>query len=67
MREPFTGQYDITNLDIVARDISDAGANTVNNVAIIEITVASTITTARGNNWNPEMKKTVKVFRDNVN
>ena len=67
MREPFSGQYDITNLDIVARDIAETGPSTVNNVAIVEITVASSITTARGNNWNHEMKKTVKVFRDNVN
>ena len=68
MKEPFTGQYDITDLNIVARDISDSStANIVNNTAVVEISVSSTVTTARGDNWNHSMKKTVKVFRDNVN
>lgn len=63
MREPFTGQYQMTELKQVARETEEASAN-VSNYAIIEMTVVSTINNAKDQNFNYTMKKTIKVTRD---
>lgn len=63
MSEPFSGQYQITALNVAAREVSEA-AGKISNFAIIELTVESTINNAKEENYRYLLKKTVKVTRD---
>ncbi len=67
MKEPFNkAQYGIKALNIAAQEISEDGAasSKVHNTAIIELVINSTIETARGEAWDYDIKKTVKISRD---
>lgn len=67
MREPFNkAEYGIKSLNIAAQEISeDGGAGSkVHNTAIIELVINSVIETARGETWDYDIKKTVKISRD---
>ncbi len=68
MREPFTGQYQITGLRHFAREVIEDSVdpNKISNFAIIEMTIDSTINNDRDENFNFQMRKTIKVSRDNV-
>lgn len=63
LTEPFSGQYQITALNIAAREVSEASGN-VSNAAIIELTMESLINNAKDENYRYILKKTVKVTRD---
>lgn len=67
MSEPFSGQYQITSLNIAAREVDEAAANEVSNYAIIEMSVESTINNAKDENFRYSLKKTIKVTRDYAN
>lgn len=62
LSEPFSGQYQITSLNVAAREVSE-GAK-VSNYAIIELQVESLINNAKDENFRYVLKKTVKVTRD---
>ncbi len=67
MREPFNkAEYGIKALNIAAQEISEGGVagSKVHNTAIIELTINATIETARNENWDYDIKKTVKINRD---
>jgi len=65
MREPFNkAQYGITGLNIAAQEISENAGSKVLNTAIIELTIKATLETARGEAWDYDIKKTVKINRD---
>lgn len=68
MRAPYGGQYQITSLAHFAREVEEDSTDPtkISNYAIIEMTVESTINTARDENFVYQLKKTVKVSRDNV-
>ncbi len=63
LSEPFSGQYQITSLNVAAREVAEA-AGKISNFAIIELTVESTINNAKDQNYRYKLKKTVKVTRD---
>ncbi|HNX76983.1 MAG TPA: hypothetical protein PLM07_05885 [Candidatus Rifleibacterium sp.] len=68
MKEPFKkAQYGIKALNIAAQEIAENdkdGAVKVHNTAIIELLIKATIETARGEAWDYDIKKTVKINRD---
>lgn len=68
MREPFNlAEYGVTDLNIAAQEIAetvDASGSKVSNTAVIEIVVASTVETSRGEAWDYEIRKTVRINRD---
>lgn len=68
MKEPFTGQVVCSDINLLAHHVDDAksgGADPiVKNQAIVEIVVDADITTARGEIWRQQMRKTVRVARD---
>jgi hypothetical protein len=68
MREPFNlAEYGVTSLNIAAQEIAEtggAGASRVSNTAVVEIVVQSTVETARGEAWDYEIRKTVRINRD---
>lgn len=68
MREPYRGQYQITNLAHFAREVEEdtADPTRISNYAIIEMTVESTINNDRDENFVYQLRKTIKVSRDNV-
>jgi len=64
MKEPFNkAQYGIKALNIAAQEISEETSK-VHNTAIIELTINSVVETARGETWDYDIKKTVKINRD---
>ena len=63
LTEPFSGQYQITALNVAAREVAESGGN-VSNFAIIELSVESTINNSKDENYRYALKKTVKVTRD---
>jgi hypothetical protein len=63
LTEPFNGQYQITALDVAAKEVSDEDGS-VSNFAIIELSVESTINNARDENFLYALQRTVKVTRD---
>ncbi|GAB4273864.1 MAG: hypothetical protein Kow0029_13800 [Candidatus Rifleibacteriota bacterium] len=63
LTEPFSGQYQITALNVAARETDEAEAK-VSNYAIIEMTMESTINNAKDQNFVYKMNKTVKVTRE---
>ncbi len=63
LSEPFSGQYQITSLNVAAREVAEA-AGKISNFAIIELTVESTINNSKDQNYRYKLKKTVKVTRD---
>ena len=64
MHEPFQkAEYGISELNIAAQETSENSSKVENN-AIIEIVIKSTIQTARNEVWDYEIKKTVKISRD---
>lgn len=67
LTEPFGGQYQITALNIAARETDETVANGVRNYAIIEMTMESTINNAKDDNFRYLLQKTIKVTRDNAN
>lgn len=67
MKEPFNrAEYGIKTLNIAAQEISEAGAagSKVHNTAIVELVINSTVETARGEAWDYDITKTVKISRD---
>lgn len=68
MREPYSGQYQITSLANYAREVTEDedDPTKISNYTIIEMTVESTINDARDQNFVYQLKKTIKVSRDNV-
>lgn len=68
MREPYSGQYQITGLTHYAREVEEdtTDPTKISNYAIIEMTVDSTINNDRGENFVYQLRKTIKVSRDNV-
>jgi hypothetical protein len=63
LTEPFGGQYQITSLNVAAKEVSEVDGE-VSNFAIIELSVESTINNARDENFRYALKRTVKVTRD---
>ena len=64
MKEPFNkAQYGIKALNIAAQEISEETSK-VHNTAIIELTINSVVETARGETWDYDIKKTVKINRE---
>lgn len=67
MKEPFNkAEYGIKALNIAAQEISEGGAagSKVHNTAIVELVINATVETARGEAWDYDIKKTVKINRD---
>lgn len=68
MREPFNlAEYGVASLTIAAQEIAEtasAGGSRVSNTAIVEIVVRSVVETARGEAWDYEIRKTVRINRD---
>ncbi len=68
MREPFNlAEYGVTSLNIAAQEIAEtggAGASRVSNTAVVEIVVGSSVETARGEVWDYEIRKTMRINRD---
>ncbi len=65
MREPFTGQYDATNIEVLAQNIAeDTAAGRVTNQVVVKVTVQATIETARKETFTEEFSRTVRVARD---
>lgn len=64
MHEPFKkAEYGIAELNIAAQETSDNSSKVENN-AIVEIVINSSILTARDEAWDYQIKKTVKISRD---
>lgn len=63
MKEPFTGAYGVTKLNIAASENKENTSKVENN-AIVELTIYSTVTTARDENLEYQIKKTIKISRD---
>ena len=64
MRDPFNlAEYGVRTLNIAAQEIAES-AGTVNNTAIVEIVIASTVETSRGEVWDYEIRKTMRINRD---
>ncbi|MDD3149030.1 MAG: hypothetical protein PHD82_17200 [Candidatus Riflebacteria bacterium] len=67
MKEPFKkAQYGIKALNIAAQEITEGGAagSKVHNTAIVEMVINATVETARGEAWDYDITKTVKINRD---
>lgn len=65
MRDPFTkADYKISDLSISASEVKEDEVNKVDNSVIVEFKIISLLTTARNEEFNYEIKKTVKVSRD---
>lgn len=68
MREPFTlAEYGVTTLNIAAQEIAettDVSGNRVSNTAVVEIVVKSTVKTARNEDWDYDIRKTMRINRD---
>ncbi|MGM0600303.1 MAG: hypothetical protein ACQETH_10875 [Candidatus Rifleibacteriota bacterium] len=68
MREPFSqGEYGIRELNIAAQEIDEStisGVSKVNNTAIVELVIGSSVITARNQNFDCEIRKTVRINRD---
>lgn len=62
MREPFTGQCVLEDLNIVALNVSEDGSLT--NTAIVEMTVSSIINSVRGETWSHQIKRTIRVQKE---
>lgn len=63
LSEPFSGQYQVTSINVAAREVAEVSGKT-SNFAIIELTVESTINNSKDQNYRYNLKKTVKVTRD---
>ena len=64
MKEPFkSAQYYISDLGIAASEIEEKGSKVDNNV-IVEFKIKSEVTTARDENYNFEIKKTIRISRE---
>ncbi|HNV69054.1 MAG TPA: hypothetical protein PKO06_05105 [Candidatus Ozemobacteraceae bacterium] len=63
MREPFNAQYQVTSLNVLANTRNEA-ANQVTNRVIVDINVESTLTTARGQLFDHNLQKTIRIQRD---
>jgi hypothetical protein len=64
MREPFTGQYEVRSINLMAQSVAETAVSAVDNQAIIEIEVVANITTARGETFEQRVKRTLRVARD---
>ena len=65
MREHFTGIYEVETVGIAANNTVEQSA-IVNNQSIVEVTVRASITSARNEEWEATLKRTVRVSRDNA-
>ncbi len=64
MKEPFTNaEYGITALNIAAQEIAETGTG-INNTAVIEMVVRSNVATPRGEIWDYEIRKSIRINRD---
>ncbi len=68
MHEPFNlAEYGITELNIAAQEIEETTVgptSNVSNTAIIEMVIGSTVITARNENWDYQIRKTIRINRD---
>ncbi len=65
MKEPFkSAQYFISDLGIAASEIEENNNNKVDNNVIVEFKIKSEITTARDEDYNYEIKKTIRISRE---
>lgn len=64
MREPFDAQYQVTSINVLANNRDEAVANQVTNRVVVDINVESTLTTARGQVFDHNLQKTVRIQRD---
>lgn len=64
MREPFNAQYQVTTINVLAQNRNEATLNQITNRVIVDINVESTITTARGQLFDHNLQKTVRIQRD---
>ncbi|MBU1105981.1 MAG: hypothetical protein KKB51_04860 [Candidatus Riflebacteria bacterium] len=66
MRDPFKlAEYGVTTLNIAAQEIAEnVAGGAVSNTAIVEIVVESSVETSRGEVWDYEIRKTVRINRD---
>ncbi len=63
-KEPFTGSYEVTAIDLTANTVAETEKQVANNQAIVELTVEATVKNARGESWTQSIKRTVRVSRD---
>ena len=68
MRDPFNlAEYGVKTLNIAAQEIAETtadGVTKVSNTAIVEIVIESSVETSRGEVWDYEIRKTVRINRD---